>query len=474
MAHPRRADLQGLGGGAAWKLRQCTGEHALTSAVGRASDFGAEADDAAAASCAGTHDIGKGLRVTVYVLQRGKAEAYGSPISSGARPKFRVREGSTALRQGSANEKRKRSLRDQLVRDGVLVEHASDGELFAFARDYDFSSASAAGDVINDGNLSAPERWRNVETGISLKADLETTVLPDPPAIVPALNVPAGGASIFEIGKAYTREDVADAIGLSPEQRAGGAWMTGYSRWSDEIFVFCNVETAGRTGHDYPNQWLGKDLVWFGNARSAADQPLVRAMVSGDLPVHVFWRGAGRSPFTYAGAAKALDVRLSTPVEIRWGFDAAGSIPPVAPVFHRGPPPYEGEISGFRTDGPTSLYLMRLTGSLDSFFPELETGRHVVKVGISNDTSRRLSQLNVGFSPGAHVSWTLIDRVDYPNSDAAYQAEGRILDRLRLGSRWIGGEFAVVDDADLHAVLQAEAAAAAPVHAAPTKMLPTG
>lgn len=54
------------------------------------------------------------------------------------RPKFRVRAGSTALRQGRVNKKV--SLRDQLVRDAVLIGRAAD-------RDHDFSSASAAGDT---------------------------------------------------------------------------------------------------------------------------------------------------------------------------------------------------------------------------------------------------------------------------------------------------------------------------------------
>lgn len=52
------------------------------------------------------------------------------------------------------------------------MEHPTDPELYVFAVDYEFTSATAAGDVINDSNFSAPQWWLNVDTGQSLKLDL--------------------------------------------------------------------------------------------------------------------------------------------------------------------------------------------------------------------------------------------------------------------------------------------------------------
>jgi 5-methylcytosine-specific restriction protein B len=83
-----------------------------------------------------------------------------------------VKAGSTAMRNGSPSEKRKDWLTDQLVTKGVLASHPTNPNLWVFTQDYEFTSPSAAGDVINDGNLSAPQYWRNTLTGKTLKEDL--------------------------------------------------------------------------------------------------------------------------------------------------------------------------------------------------------------------------------------------------------------------------------------------------------------
>jgi len=107
-----------------------------------------------------------------YRLERQSAVAYGEPTSSGKRPTFRVNAGSTAMKNGSPSVKRKEHLTYELVRNGVLIPHPSNPQLWQFSKDYEFTSASAAGDVINDGNLSAPQYWTNTKTGKSLKEDL--------------------------------------------------------------------------------------------------------------------------------------------------------------------------------------------------------------------------------------------------------------------------------------------------------------
>mgnify|MGYP002713278089 CR=1 FL=1 len=107
-----------------------------------------------------------------YRLERQLAVAFGYPSTPGKRPRFVVKSGSTAMRDGSPNVKRKRDLTDKLVREGILAPHSSNGRLWVFTQDYEFSSASAAGDVVNDGNLSAPQHWINTTTGKSLKEDL--------------------------------------------------------------------------------------------------------------------------------------------------------------------------------------------------------------------------------------------------------------------------------------------------------------
>jgi hypothetical protein len=103
-----------------------------------------------------------------FVLRRQKAQAYGRPEGDG----FLVREGSTAMREGSPRVKRDRSERDRLVRLGVLVPD-SDPELFRFSRDYLFDSPSVAGGVVKDGNCSGPQSWRRPNDGRTLKETME-------------------------------------------------------------------------------------------------------------------------------------------------------------------------------------------------------------------------------------------------------------------------------------------------------------
>jgi hypothetical protein len=54
---------------------------------------------------------------------------------------------------------------------------------------------------------------------------------------------------MFQVGEKYTRAEVQDALNV-PEDRRGGDWDTGYTSYDGQIYVFCNVGTAGRTGHD--------------------------------------------------------------------------------------------------------------------------------------------------------------------------------------------------------------------------------
>jgi putative restriction endonuclease len=93
----------------------------------------------------------------------------------------------------------------------------------------------------------------------------------------------------FVVGERYTRDQVRAAAGLRP--MAGGDWATGYARVGNEVFVFCNIGVAGRTGHDYPNRWVDDALDWFGKTGSSINQPMINGMIAGALTTHVFWRG---------------------------------------------------------------------------------------------------------------------------------------------------------------------------------------
>lgn len=119
-------------------------------------------------------------------------------------------------------------------------------------------------------------------------------------------------------GRAYSRREVLGALGISPIP-TGGNWYTGYSSFRGSHFIFCNVGAAGRTGHDYSNEWVTPTrLRWFGKTSAKSSSPQVQAMTGGVEPVYLFHRSDNRKSFTFAGSVRAADVRETQPVEVLW------------------------------------------------------------------------------------------------------------------------------------------------------------
>src|ERR1019366_6775977 len=105
----------------------------------------------------------------------------------------------------------------------------------------------------------------------------------------------------FDQTRTYTRNEIADAINLPSSRRSGGDWMTGYSHYNGEFFIFCNVGVAGTTGDDYDNHWEDSELHWFGKWRSHLGQSRFSQLLSEGATVHVFHRKDNHAPFNYAG-----------------------------------------------------------------------------------------------------------------------------------------------------------------------------
>ncbi len=123
----------------------------------------------------------------------------------------------------------------------------------------------------------------------------------------------------FVVGNEYSRGDVKELAGV-PRDSVGGPWHTGVLEHDDEFILFANVGTAGRTGHDYDNQWEGSLLRWSHQRDSHLGWPSVQKLLERDRVVHVFWRGSDTDPFVYAGYATAIEVVDRSPVEILWSF----------------------------------------------------------------------------------------------------------------------------------------------------------
>jgi hypothetical protein len=139
----------------------------------------------------------------------------------------------------------------------------------------------------------------------------------------------------FTIGNLYRRRDVYRVIGI-PEDTKGGNWDTGYARHHTDWFIFANVGVAGRTGHDYPNEWIGPDLLWYGKNNTTLHQPAIRSMLNGSGNVYIFMRADQNLPFVFVGCGTPQAIKDSypdpilgtVPVSVLWSL----SVPQHAPV----------------------------------------------------------------------------------------------------------------------------------------------
>lgn len=122
----------------------------------------------------------------------------------------------------------------------------------------------------------------------------------------------------FEITEEYSRKDIFSMIGIS--NPGGGNWFTGYHHIEDNWFIFCNIGTPGRTGHDYNNRFDGDELIWYGKTGSHIGQPSIKQLTSHNSKVYVFYREDNKDDFTFAGLAKAKEIKDTKPVEIHWSF----------------------------------------------------------------------------------------------------------------------------------------------------------
>ena len=106
-----------------------------------------------------------------------------------------------------------------------------------------------------------------------------------------------------------------------PQEKQGGNWETGYNKFNDDWFIFVNINTSGKTGHDYNNRFLGNDLEWYAKNRSKLHHPSIQSMLKPTGNIYIFVREDNKNPyFTYIGNGRVKQVFDESPVRIIWSF----------------------------------------------------------------------------------------------------------------------------------------------------------
>lgn len=134
---------------------------------------------------------------------------------------------------------------------------------------------------------------------------------------------------------------------------------------------------------------------------------------------------------------------LSREVERIRGRAAAGAPGTAEPS--RGPVPSFGVVRTGREDGPTELYIALMSGRASDLVPaaRIQTSGSIVKIGRSNDTTRRCGELNLGFPPGSVAFWRMLFGFGFRSAGLAHDAEQALLQESARRGWTIGGEFAI-------------------------------
>lgn len=124
----------------------------------------------------------------------------------------------------------------------------------------------------------------------------------------------------FIIGNEYSRKDIYRIINVPPEKQEGN-WNTGYTLYNNDYFVFVNINSPGRTGHNYQNRFIGSKLEWYGKKGSSINHNTIKKMLNPDGYVYIFTSENNVTPyFVFRGNGIANEYFDESPVKIIWRF----------------------------------------------------------------------------------------------------------------------------------------------------------
>jgi hypothetical protein len=123
--------------------------------------------------------------------------------------------------------------------------------------------------------------------------------------------------SDLSVGSKYTRDDIHNHYFGKPVPKVGtGNWTSGYVRVGDELVVFINIGTPGRTGHDFDNHYddSTKKITWFGKPESHSEQPTFQKLIKGEMVPYFFARWDSKDPqFLFLGEGRITEYQDGQP-----------------------------------------------------------------------------------------------------------------------------------------------------------------
>lgn len=139
---------------------------------------------------------------------------------------------------------------------------------------------------------------------------------------------------------------------------------------------------------------------------------------------------------------------LAREVERIKGEQICADEPAIAPA--RGPVPSFGAVRHERRETGAKLYLAVLAGNPRAFTPSnLDPAASILKVGRSNDLTRRCAELNSGFPPQSQAWWEMSFSFGFSQSIKAHEAEQELLSECHRQGWTLGGEFVAAPLAQL-------------------------
>jgi len=128
----------------------------------------------------------------------------------------------------------------------------------------------------------------------------------------------------FKKGSEYTRNEIHTLYFNTPVPTVGtGNWTSGYVRpnGTDDLIIFMNINVAGTTGHDFPNEYnsVEKTIIWYGKPGTHSKQNTFQKLLNRELTPHFFARWNNADPFVYLGVGTILKYEDGFPTKQRDG-----------------------------------------------------------------------------------------------------------------------------------------------------------